>query len=117
MRWGEPMPKRSSTSASVARWIPGGKSPLAVNGGRDTSAPRRYRGSGTKHQEPEPRDLARLLRVGGVRCREQAQNEHDDTSDGAVPHARLLTSAACQLASCHGSRTPRLSCCQERATE
>jgi hypothetical protein len=43
MRWGEPLPKRSSTSASVARWIPSGKSPLAVNGGRDTSAPRRYR--------------------------------------------------------------------------
>jgi hypothetical protein len=43
MRWDEPLPKRSSTSASVARWISGGKSPLAVNGGRDTSAPRRYR--------------------------------------------------------------------------
>src|SRR5262245_64869527 len=43
MRWGEPLPNRSSTSVSVARWIPGGKSPLAVNGGRDTSAPRRYR--------------------------------------------------------------------------
>jgi hypothetical protein len=46
MRWGEPLPKRSSTSASVARCIPGGKSPRAVNDGRDTSAPRRYRVSG-----------------------------------------------------------------------
>src|SRR6266516_6715812 len=43
MRWGDPLPKRSSTSDSVARWIPGGKSPLAVKGGKGTSSPRWYR--------------------------------------------------------------------------
>jgi hypothetical protein len=42
MRWGDLLPKRSSVSDSVAWWTLGGKSPLAVKGGRGTNTPSWY---------------------------------------------------------------------------
>src|SRR6266545_4305606 len=59
----------------------------------------RTRGGRSIAQEADPGHLPPLLRVSGVRRHEQAQDEHDDTPDGAVPHDRLLKSASCRLSS------------------
>jgi hypothetical protein len=41
-------------------------------------------------EQTDPVHLCRLLCVDGERRREQAQGEHHDAPNGAVPHGRLL---------------------------
>src|SRR5262249_11154337 len=53
-----------------------------------------------RRQEADPVDLARRLRRGGKRHREQTQGGCDDEPDGAVPHGRLLASVSCRPTSC-----------------
>ena len=56
-------------------------------------------GWGSRRQVADAVDLARRLRRGGKRHREQTQEECDDGPDGAVPHGRLLASASCRPSS------------------
>jgi hypothetical protein len=50
-------------------------------------------------EHSDPRNLRGLLRMGGERPHEQAQDERHDAPNGAVPHGRLLKSASCYSSS------------------
>jgi|GEM_PF-4709294 hypothetical protein len=94
LRWGDPVPKRWRASGKVARWTPGGRSPLSVNGGSGTRAPCRNWLSGSIPAQGEPLRIP----VADVAVTPMYLNLGYPTPPRRSSHRLLACQLACQLA-------------------